>query len=340
MQRKPSARGLAWSRGRPQDGSVLGGGRYNVSSVVAVAVAVWGCASEPAPTPKQVEEEAWFPEPAEPSPEFAEAPANDPAPPPSTLVAAAVTPDVEAEDLDAAPPTEAAGDPPEPSKAAAAPPRDPPKPVPAVKADRPAAPSDPAPPKIAEEVDPEPPGSGSLPEEPSAPPTAHEPPAAPDPPPPAPKPKPTLAERMTGEFRYSGGAAQKERAAEAVESVVGQMSVLSRGIARKRLLESAKPVRSVELRLDGSDVTAVFDGRRYRAKLGGAAVEVTGVSGDALSFKVRKRKDQLMLAFSSDRGGKTYVLRVDDKDRLRMRVTIHSSSLPASVVYQLTYKRA
>lgn len=300
--------------------------KHNAFGIAAVAVIVWGCASEPAPTAAQVdelEEEAWFPEPEpEPEDEDEEVPTAEPSEPetaPSVVAAiAAIAPQPEAEPPTVAPQTDEPKTAPRAEKAKPAADRVPSK-------DEPAS-------KVIEDIDPEPPASDPIVDDPvPLPPTAV--PSA------APKPSPPV-EPLNGEFRYGGGEAQKNRAAEAVEAVVDQMSLVSRGIARRRLLESTAPVRAVELRIDGSDVTAVFDGRRYQAKLGGAAVKVTGASGDPLEFKVRRRKDQLMLAFTGDRGGKTYVMRVDDKDRLRMRVTIHSSSLPDSVVYQLTYRRA
>ena len=278
-----------------------------------------------------MEEEAWFPEPEEET-EPPEPNKPETAPP---VVATAVATDVAPAASNVAPQPEAADEAPDPGPAKVAP-----QPKPAPKAEKPRPPADPpadpadaSPSKLAEDADPEPPASDPVVDDPVPPPPKAAPPVAP-------KPKAPPVEPLNGEYRYGGGETQKNRVAEAVEAVVSQMSVISRGIARKRLLAGATPVRAVELRIDGSDVTAVFDGRRYQAKLGGAAVDVTSASGDRLKFKVRRRKDQLMLAFTGDRGGKTYVMRVDDKDRLRMRVTIHSSSLPESVVYQLTYRRA
>jgi len=144
--------------------------------------------------------------------------------------------------------------------------------------------------------------------------------------------------RLPGRYQYAGGQAQRGRAAEAVEAVVDQMNLISRGIARRRLLSGIEPPSTVEIEIDAKRVVTTIDGRTYQAELGGRAKRVTGSSGETLKFKVRSRRDQLLLEFRGDKGGKKYVMRIDGRGRLQMRVTIFSASLPASVVYPLTYR--
>jgi hypothetical protein len=208
-------------------------------------------------------------------------------------------------------------------------------PAPAVPVSRPrppaAAPAPPEPPS-AEEPDARP-----------APPAAVPAPPAAEPDPPPPPPAPTVApprpiERFPGHYAFSGGAAQRGKIADAVEAVVGEMSLISRGIARDRLLESSRPPSSIGIVLDGKKLLVMFGARVYTTKLGAPSVRVTGSSGDDLDFRAWVRGEQLRLEFRGKKGGKTYVMRKDARDRLRLHVTIFSSSLPKDVVYDLTYR--
>ncbi len=212
------------------------------------------------------------------------------------------------------------------------------KPLPATSRPRPAAdpaPSSPAsPPASAEIVEgdqPKPPAADVRPEtqRPVTPPAAEaKQPAAPVDP----------LGKLPGKYQYAGGQAQRGMAADAVESVVEQMNVVSRGIARRRLLSGVEPPRTFQIEVDANRVVTIIDGRTYQAELGGGSKRVSGSSGEALQFKVRSRRDQLLLEFRGKKGGKKYVMRVDGRGRLQMRVTIFSDSLPASVVYPLTYR--
>jgi hypothetical protein len=309
----------------------------------AFVVLLAACGGDPPKPEAKIEEEAWFPE----DEAEAELDAVDEAPPapagapeaiaPAALADAAAmarpaTAPTETAPAEAAPAedTTEADEAPQPSEVAPKRPT-----APRAKTPRPAA---------------EPPAEAPTPAEAPAP-VADVPPAAPEPPAPVaeapkpvadppPKPKPTIEQRLSGDYRYAGGATQRSKAEAAVEAVVSEMNALSRGIARRRLLDSSQPAKSMKLRLDGKSVRAVFDGRSYEATVGGSSVRVTGPSGDPLDFKVRMKNEQLMLSFSGGKGGKKYVLRPTRDGRVQMRVTIHSSSLPKSVVYQLTYKRS
>ena len=67
-------------------------------------------------------------------------------------------------------------------------------------------------------------------------------------------------------------------------------------------------------------------------------IEVTGVDGKPLQLTHRFRKKQLVQSFDGSQGGRRNVMSLRGH-RLRIRVLVHSESLPADLSYQLTFAK-
>lgn len=143
---------------------------------------------------------------------------------------------------------------------------------------------------------------------------------------------------FVGSYTFSGGEAERRALEDAVDKVVADMNPLVRGVARSRLLESNAIAGKVSIVAEGDRVTVGFDDRSYTAVLGGAAVEVTGVTGDRLQLKHRMKGKQLVQQFDGPRGSRRNVIGVRG-EQLRIGVTVESESLPAPLVYTLTFSK-
>jgi hypothetical protein len=148
--------------------------------------------------------------------------------------------------------------------------------------------------------------------------------------------EPALQE-LTGSYRHAGGAAEQAALEAAVDDVVSGMNVLARGIARKRLLESNRIPAAVKVSGSAEQLTIAFDDREYTAAVGGAAVDVVGVTGDPLRMTLRVRKRALIQKFVGDKGNRTNTM--TGGQGLRIAVLVTSDSLPKALAYTLTYSR-
>ena len=149
---------------------------------------------------------------------------------------------------------------------------------------------------------------------------------------------PQALQAFPGEYKFTGGASERQALEAAVDDVVAEMNALARPIARSRLLD-ANPIASVlSIAADGSTVTVGFDDRRYTAVVGGPAVNVTGVTGDKVALTYRVAGERLVQRFKGPKGARKNAMSVNAK-RLRLNVKVTSESLPKDLVYKLTYTR-
>lgn len=155
---------------------------------------------------------------------------------------------------------------------------------------------------------------------------------------PEPEEKPPLAlASLVGTYRYRGG---KSSVGDAIDTVVDEMSVISRGIARKRLVASNRVPSRVVISQIGDEVTVRFDGRAYVADLGGESRRVRAASGEVSRLRYQLRDGALRQTFRTDEGERTNTFTRQPDGRLTMSVRIHSGKLPADVRYRLTFEPA
>ena len=147
-------------------------------------------------------------------------------------------------------------------------------------------------------------------------------------------PKPVQA--LVGSYRHAGGQAEQDALEAAVEAVVQEMNVLTRDIARKRLLAANKIPDSLVISTSEHHVTIQFDDRKYTGTIDGPAVDAVGITGDALRMTLRMREGQLVQHFVGDKGKRTNSMR-RKAETVVMHVVVESESLPKSLVYDLTF---
>jgi hypothetical protein len=146
------------------------------------------------------------------------------------------------------------------------------------------------------------------------------------------------AERFVGSFEYVGGATEREARDAAIESVVEEMNMLARPIARSKLREGNEIADRLDVELDGDAISVSFDGRPYTAALDGSKKRIVGIQGDELDYHVEIGKTKLRQVFAGDRGGRSNAMRRSGT-KIAIDVKVTSGRLPKPLTYRLTYAK-
>jgi hypothetical protein len=147
-----------------------------------------------------------------------------------------------------------------------------------------------------------------------------------------------VADRFVGDHRFQGGDKERKARDAAIDSVVDDMSIFARGIARDRLRESNKIAERIAIARNGDRVSFTHDGRRYTALLGGPPVRVKSSTGDEVSLRYALRGGTIEQIFVGEQGSRTNTFKLTDQ-KMTVHVRIHSEKLPKDVVYTLSYSR-
>ena len=147
--------------------------------------------------------------------------------------------------------------------------------------------------------------------------------------------------RFSGTYVYSGGARGRQGIVDAIDRAVSDMSFITRGIARGRLEDSNPVYRSVRIEFEGHTIRVVLDGnRRVESPDSGATAPYTRPDGERMRVSQGYSRGRLQQLYTGDAGQRRNELSLDETGRtLTMRVRVTSDSLPAPVVYSLTYRR-
>lgn len=146
---------------------------------------------------------------------------------------------------------------------------------------------------------------------------------------------------LEGRYVYAGGVAERRRLADAIEAVVGQMSILVRGIARSRLTERVIIAPTVVFRRSGDGLVLDQDplpSRWVRAEA--LTVRLTSRFGERVTVTTQLEGDTALeeIRFQGSRQVSRYAPGTAGQ-RLVMRVDIRSPFLPVPLRYGLTYAR-
>jgi hypothetical protein len=145
------------------------------------------------------------------------------------------------------------------------------------------------------------------------------------------------AATLVGNYRYDSGRSSVRKS---IDGVVGEMGVLARGIARRRLMDANEVPKRVAITQDGNSVTVALDGRPYTATLGGGSRRVKDPNGEVSRMRFTMRGDALYQTFHTDEGDRTNVFSAREDGGLTMSVRITSPQLPDDVRYRLIFDPA
>jgi hypothetical protein len=167
---------------------------------------------------------------------------------------------------------------------------------------------------------------------------------------PAPTPvepaKPVAAPAITyvdfaGNYRFSGGSAQRADLTQAIEDAVMQLAMPIRGIGRKRLTNTNPIDDTLEIVVTGDKVQTIFEsGFDAECTIDGGTVHWTSKKNDKYKVRVRKKDSKIVQVIEGEDGVKTTVFVLSaDKQSLTVHHKITADRLDEPMTYKLSYKR-
>lgn len=148
------------------------------------------------------------------------------------------------------------------------------------------------------------------------------------------------ADRFVGHYRFSGGAAQREAVAQAIDDVVADMNPLVRSIARERLARGNRVPDALLVQREGDVMWISFDDRKQGAALDGTTDTVEGSDGSKLRYRISVSESELRQSFEGDRGSRENRMRRKGDGQLVVDVEVRSEQLPKTLRYRLSFARA
>lgn len=149
-----------------------------------------------------------------------------------------------------------------------------------------------------------------------------------------------FADALVGHYRWTGDPAEKAAVERAVESVVEEMSVFVRDLARTRLTQATRIPAAIGIARTRDHLEIAFDERKYKGPLDGRAVEVEGIDGEMLRHRVELGPFGLLQSFHGENGRRRNALKLHGERGLVVVVEIESEQLPKRLSYRLTFERA
>lgn len=150
-----------------------------------------------------------------------------------------------------------------------------------------------------------------------------------------------LRGRYAGEYRFSGGEAEKQAVPAAVERSVDGMFFISRGIAYDRLLHVCEVCATYRLSFTGglAEVSSPCQ-LADKSPDDGREVDHTTKAGDTSKLSQRFVGDTFQQDFRGEGGSRKVVWTLaPDAESLTVHITISSHHLPHPVDYTLSYRR-
>jgi hypothetical protein len=157
---------------------------------------------------------------------------------------------------------------------------------------------------------------------------------------PATPPPITIAD-FHGNYRYSGGSAQRTELEAAIEAAANTLAMAIRGIGRKRLTKTNPIDDTLDIVIAGDKVTTIFEtGFDATCVIDGATIHWSNDKGDTYKVRVRSKGSKLVQVIEDDDGVKTTVFVLSsDKQKLTVHHKIEADRLPEPMTYRLSYSR-
>jgi hypothetical protein len=151
-----------------------------------------------------------------------------------------------------------------------------------------------------------------------------------------------LRQRYAGEWRFSGGSAERATVPAAVERSVDGMFFIARGIAYDRLLHVCEVCGTYTLSFPSGQVEVQSPCQLPdKSPDDGREVDHLTKAGDASKLSQRFVAGMLVQDFRGEEGARRVVWTLaPDQQSLSVQFTITSKHLPHPVDYTLSYRRA
>lgn len=143
-----------------------------------------------------------------------------------------------------------------------------------------------------------------------------------------------------GAYLYSELKGDDERIERSIDEAIGEMGLVKRAIARKRLEDATRAFPRVELYFEGEEVLLRYSEKEFELPLDGRTVDATGLNGEAVDTSAYIRGHDLHQAIHGDRGSRYMEFRFHADETMSVVNRIESEHLPGQVKYTLTYRRA
>jgi len=150
-----------------------------------------------------------------------------------------------------------------------------------------------------------------------------------------------LRQRYAGEYRFTGGTAERESIPAAVERSVDGMFFIARGIAYDRLMHVCEVCTTYRLSFTDTEVTVAGPCQLSDVSpADGSEVDHRTKAGDTSKLSQRFVDGALVQLFRGEEGARQVVWTLaPDGTGLSVHVTITSKHLPHPVDYTLSYRR-
>lgn len=149
-------------------------------------------------------------------------------------------------------------------------------------------------------------------------------------------------EDFAGTYSYAGGQRERTMRDQAIDRLIGQMNVVYRVIARRRLKAAAgiAPRLTIKANPDHTLSIKVGPGHFRTTKLDGTPIRFTNEKGQSIRLHRRFHKGVLTTVGTRGDAGQKNVYRLSpDRSRLTVSITITSEQLPGPLNYRASYHR-
>lgn len=147
---------------------------------------------------------------------------------------------------------------------------------------------------------------------------------------------------IAGEYRYAGGAEQRQQLLDAIEDVVAEMNFIARPIARKRLRESNEPSAELHLLVTETQITVVRPGRpTVAAPRDGTTIVWESPEGDEFEVRHRLQGERGLVQEFVGKGNRSENVfsLAEDGSTVTAQTTITADALPKALRFRMTYQR-
>jgi hypothetical protein len=146
--------------------------------------------------------------------------------------------------------------------------------------------------------------------------------------------------RQNGVYLYNPQPADRSGIERAIDDAVSEMSILTRGIARKRLHQGTEPIHRFQVHVEPNLVLLRLYKREFALPLDGRAVLARGLDGNQVKASMHIRGDTLYQKLEGSQGTRYHEFHFREDGSASVWTRIESERLPRRVSYNLQYHRA